>query len=505
MADSIQRRDKIKRTPPRAVEAAQSSSGEEKGQVKEVQKGREVNMEIEIEDFRQEDNTQGKQERSKRLLSESPESGSQAKESGNKKNRRDTKTDTQNKPLEGEESTAEDAEEVQRANKRNPKRKETQELEDSSEDSDEESTEENVEYDEVILQNCKKLETILMNATKVKGKALSESHRCGMKQCILNVIEATKRLTKEHIYLQGLVEGSKRMAAQYTQALDLKLDKILELKQREVPQETQCNIPAVGNYARAASGMLREKRKVILAFPKEGSAAKTSQDLSKALKKEVDPKTSGLRVMRVTNIKNAGVAIELHPDEKLEKAEEILNKCANTRQPKKSLPKIIIYDVPTEYTPVTLTEDIFEQNIKNMEWADFEKSFKPVFKTGPRGKETTNWVIEVTGKLYRDLLQDQRIFLHWEALKCKEFLSILRCYKCQRFGHMAKDCRATGPTCGYCANTGHTYENCMSKDPQPTCAVCKAGNKRANHDGRSSECPTYIQEQQRKRQTISYE
>lgn len=93
----------------------------------------------------------------------------------------------------------------------------------------------------------------------------------------------------------------------------------------------------------------------------------------------------------------------------------------DTRQPKKRLQKIIIYDVPTKYTPGTLTEDIFEQNIKNMDWADFEKSFKPIFKTGPRGKETTNWVIEVTGKLYRDLLQGQRIFLHWEALKCRVF------------------------------------------------------------------------------------
>lgn len=59
-----------------------------------------------------------------------------------------------------------------------------------------------------------------------------------------------------------------------------------------------------------------------------------------------------------------------------------------------------------------------------------------------------------------------------------------RCFKCQLFGHMARQC-TNKTVCGNCATEGHTHKDCTN--PSMKCANCQ-GKHRAN-DGR---CPSFI-------------
>lgn len=54
-----------------------------------------------------------------------------------------------------------------------------------------------------------------------------------------------------------------------------------------------------------------------------------------------------------------------------------------------------------------------------------------------------------------------------------------RCYKCQKFGHGANDCRASHSKCPHCAEENHKYENCPNKKSKPVCVNCGEGHSAA--------------------------
>ena len=63
-----------------------------------------------------------------------------------------------------------------------------------------------------------------------------------------------------------------------------------------------------------------------------------------------------------------------------------------------------------------------------------------------------------------------------------------RCFKCQRFGHGARTCRATEDVYPLYSGTGHKQEACPNKE-SPTCPDCKGTHSAAN-----KECPEFITE-----------
>ena len=82
-----------------------------------------------------------------------------------------------------------------------------------------------------------------------------------------------------------------------------------------------------------------------------------------------------------------------------------------------------------------------------------------------------------------------RIFLGFERFDVEPYIPLpRRCFKCQRFGHGARTCRATEDVCPLCSGTGHKQEACPNKE-SPTCANCKG-----THSAASKECPAFITE-----------
>jgi len=63
----------------------------------------------------------------------------------------------------------------------------------------------------------------------------------------------------------------------------------------------------------------------------------------------------------------------------------------------------------------------------------------------------------------------------------------MRCLKCQRWGHMAKDCRETSDTCGTCAENHRT--NTCTAYKTLRCANCDS----KTHGSWSRQCPEFLQ------------
>ena len=50
---------------------------------------------------------------------------------------------------------------------------------------------------------------------------------------------------------------------------------------------------------------------------------------------------------------------------------------------------------------------------------------------------------------------------------------VIRCYKCQAYGHISHNCRSKTSTCGKCCKEGHESVNCQEEIRHPKCFHCK--------------------------------
>ncbi len=169
--------------------------------------------------------------------------------------------------------------------------------------------------------------------------------------------------------------------------------------------------------------------------------------------------------------------------------------------PRRRPPRVVIYDVDKELGPDEVRATLLKQND-----ALAEKDMKFLFRLRARNTETCHWVAEVTPELFTLLNRKRRLYFEWTVLKVKEFIRETRCYNCNLFGHIAKNCK-NAKTCARCAEEGHEHKECKNA---PKCINCtlsiERGNKKitANHASRDPNCPSLEKELDLIRQRTNY-
>ena len=64
----------------------------------------------------------------------------------------------------------------------------------------------------------------------------------------------------------------------------------------------------------------------------------------------------------------------------------------------------------------------------------------------------------------------------------KEYINIIRCYKCHGYGHVAKVCNTRDQLCYKCGSNDHLRNNCPKKSA-PECINCtRARRKEVKHE-----------------------
>lgn len=100
--------------------------------------------------------------------------------------------------------------------------------------------------------------------------------------------------------------------------------------------------------------------------------------------------------------------------------------------------------------------------------------------------------------------QGDRVYFIRYSCKTYDSFYVRRCFKCQMFGHYAKDCRHDS-VCGVCAGT-HTHDTRNCSKPE-CCVNCKKGGFKPDqcaHSAFSSTCLSYKKEQNKLRSSIGY-
>ncbi|XP_061726077.1 uncharacterized protein LOC133531717 [Cydia pomonella] len=239
---------------------------------------------------------------------------------------------------------------------------------------------------------------------------------------------------------------------------------------------------------------------------------KSSEETKSLVQKIIRPDEMKLHVRGLRKIRNGGVVISTDSREdviKLKQSAQLTTSGLTVDEPQKRKPRIVVIGVPTDMQEPEVLKCIYQQNLadKLQDWSleKFMASIKLSHKSGKKGAETCNYIIEVSGVIRKALITNDRVFVNWSSCPVRDFTLVTRCFKCQFYGHAAKTCKMESNVCGHCGEAGHSFKECTKKDKAPKCATCFHYKKPCDHETGDAECPARQLAEKRYINSIDYE
>ncbi|KAG7196583.1 hypothetical protein KM043_014480, partial [Ampulex compressa] len=248
-------------------------------------------------------------------------------------------------------------------------------------------------------------------------------------------------------------------------------------------------------------------RNEILIRPADAEKFTTSEATKKAIMSIINPAAEKIGIKSVRMTRDKGVIIEaIKPEHikvftsngRLQEAGLVASRPTGER------PRLIVYDVPSDLKESEVTRSIAAQNSLNLQEDEAVQHMRALFKTGERGKDTVNWVLEVAPEIRRKILAKERVNIGWMSCKVRDHLQVSRCFKCQSYGHIAKHCKAAEEICKQCSKSGHRGSDCPEADKKAVCINCKKSHREFHHKAGSKKCPSHVAALERKAANIHY-
>jgi hypothetical protein len=256
------------------------------------------------------------------------------------------------------------------------------------------------------------------------------------------------------------------------------------------------------------------------------------------IKQTLDKALKSKSVEKVKHISKGGLLIGCSTPEE---SEDIINTINNeletdfkAKKLKRNKPKIIVFGVSGEVSEQSIVNEIIESNreIKaylssRPETESIDSQFICKFKfrrkiiekkssketqeveeitsdhmtevssetqTQRKVEETDKYVIEVSPQMRKIIFNLRSIKIGWSSHRYADYLPLVRCHKCNNFGHFKKDCKAA-QACGNCGKD-HNTRVCKAHKTDFNCINCyrynninKSGKKvNTGHSSFSDSC-----------------
>lgn len=140
-----------------------------------------------------------------------------------------------------------------------------------------------------------------------------------------------------------------------------------------------------------------------------------------------------------------------------------------------------------------------EPMVKKLQQTDSTPTLK-LIKLMKGRNNSTNLIIDVPEEIAQELLQRGKVLLGFNNCMVRRYITLLRCFKCQRIGHTQLNC-SFRLACAFCSRN-HASNDCDSKD-RPACVNCTNFNQQrhprepsrnAKHFSFAKGCASYNEE-----------
>lgn len=177
----------------------------------------------------------------------------------------------------------------------------------------------------------------------------------------------------------------------------------------------------------------------------------------------------------------ANITLTFNNPDEAQKTEDILNNLYRDKLVVKKVqshsPQIKITRI---YSRLEHTEDIVNQIRDQNHWLknavfDIAREYSVVTLNGTY----RNLIVNCDLVLQKEFLRREAIIFGISECRCFEYVDVLRCAKCLRYGHFARECSFL-PTCKRCIEH-HETETCVAAHIIEKCANCILSNKRGTN------------------------
>jgi len=319
-------------------------------------------------------------------------------------------------------------------------------------------------YSDLCVENSRLQGITQFSASEMSGYLTNFTNSLSAKNA---EIETLKRENKE---LRDKLENSKNsMDCVYTPTPQV----VTEKKTESYAQKAKAKAKSNKN---STKDMLTKCRKAksgtrfVTEVPEGGSLADIKSNLWSTVKNKIRNPRAKTMIQ--------GNKMIIIPDDN--NTFEMLKEVPNLKAVGPRVPRIVIYDVDSDISEGEIAEGLLLQNPELGLVQEDIDAMCVRHKLGPKGGNTTHWVIETPASILPKL-ENKSVFLGMTRCRVKIYKGTVQCYNCQRFGHTAPRCEQPKPACRYCAGE-HDSRECTNKG-NIKCANC---NK--DHMSTSSSC-----------------
>lgn len=293
----------------------------------------------------------------------------------------------------------------------------------------------------------------------------------------------------------------------------------IELMENEVKEirktiDRNSTTPSYANVLKTAptksSFLTPNKSCGLLVYPKDKT--KTSTNTEDEIKENINLSQIKVGVTSLKPIKGGGIYLSTEDENGVKILKEELVKQLGsgfeTKLPKTLAPKVIISGITKKYEEDTLLEELIATNPRLNDNDRREIKIVHHFnRKGKRGDQNWSYILETNGKVFSKIVNNY-ILLDYNYHFVKEYLSVLRCFRCQGYNHKGSNCPNEFEICSYCS--GHHDSRKCDQGNNKICINCKAANEKGEfrydikHSSGSSECKIQMMFMSRSRDKINY-
>ncbi|KAL4101171.1 hypothetical protein QTP88_021192 [Uroleucon formosanum] len=237
-------------------------------------------------------------------------------------------------------------------------------------------------------------------------------------------------------------------------------------KRRNKKKRAEESLVAATATAKAAKAVEREKarapaRSFVVSVGEAGTSEARKELWADLVKRVAVPKIGG-----AARLPRGDLVVRPADEATFEALKRLEKEGKGVREESARWPTVMVYDVERGIKKEELLGRIMDQN---PELGLDKEAVVPLFMKGPKTGELVWWVCSVRPSIFKALV-GKSLFIGLSRCKVKEYVDVVRCFKCQRFGHRALKCVQTVDTCGRCAVKGHRTNDCKSASVK--CANC---------------------------------